>query len=114
MSTQPLSMTRIAIATAASLGMVMSVSSTAPNWLASLAPISSAHAQSGTPKGAGGPSAERGNKGKRGSSTDAGSSGSGQGGPSADSDAKGPKYGGGGSKPAPGTQGGKPAWAQEG
>ncbi len=114
MSTKPLSVTRIAIATAASLGMVMSVSSTAPNWLASLAPISSAHAQSGTPKGAGGPSAERGNKGKRGSSTDAGSSGSGQGGPSADSDAKGPKYGGGGSKPAPGTQGGKPAWAQEG
>lgn len=114
MSTKTLTLSKIAIATAASLGMAVSVSNIAPSWLAAIAPMPAAHAQSGTPKGQGGPGADRGSKGKHGSSTDSGSSGSGQGGPSDDSDAKGPKYGGGGSKPAPGTQGGKPAWAQEG
>ncbi|AKJ67543.1 hypothetical protein PATSB16_12780 [Pandoraea thiooxydans] len=114
MSIKTLPLSKIAIAAAASLGMALSISSSAPNWLASIAPVSSAHAQSGTSKGQGGPGADRGSKGKHGSSTEPGASGSGQGGPSSDSDAKGPKYGGGGSKPAPGTQGGKPAWAQEG
>src|SRR5512135_3649841 len=79
----------------------------------SISPIVAAHAQDGTPKGAGGPTGEHGQRGG-GAPSDVGGRGQGQGGPSGDSDAKGPKYGGEGSKPTEGTQGGKPVWAQEG
>ncbi len=96
-----------AIAVATALGIIASMGSAMPEWLASITPIAAAQAQDGS-KGAGGPSADR---GKKGSSS---GSGQGQGGPSADSDAKGPKYGGGAAAPTPGTQGGKPVWAQEG
>jgi len=103
----------IVIATAAALGLAVSAAGVAPKWLTPIAPIGIAHAQDGTPKGAGGPTGEHGQRGGK-APTDVGGKGQGQGGPSGDSDAKGPKYGGSGSAPVPGTQGGKPAWAQEG
>ncbi|MGA8049749.1 MAG: hypothetical protein WCA09_06185 [Burkholderiales bacterium] len=103
----------IVIATAAAFGLVVSAVGVAPKWLTSIAPVSIAFAQDGTPKGAGGPTGEHGQRGGQ-APTDVGGKGQGQGGPSGDSDAKGPKYGGAGSAPVPGTQGGKPVWAQEG
>ena len=103
----------IVIATAAALGLAVYTAGVTPKFLQSLSPIAAVHAQDGTPKGAGGPTGEHGQRGG-GAPSDAGGSGQGQGGPSSDSDAKGPKYGGEGSKPAAGTQGGKPVWAQEG
>jgi len=103
----------IVIATAAALGLAVSAVGVAPKWVSSISPVSVAFAQDGTPKGAGGPTGEHGQRGGK-APTDVGGKGQGQGGPSGDSDAKGPKYGGAGSAPVPGTQGGKPAWAQEG
>ena len=103
----------IVIATAAALGLAVSAVGVAPKWVSSISPVSVAFAQDGTPKGAGGPTGEHGQRGGK-APTDVGGKGQGQGGPSGDSDAKGPKYGGAGSAPVPGTQGGKPVWAQEG
>ncbi|HMA87974.1 MAG TPA: hypothetical protein VKP89_04440 [Burkholderiales bacterium] len=103
----------IVIATAAALGLAVYTAGVTPKFLQSLSPIVAAHAQDGTPKGAGGPTGEHGQRGG-GAPSDVGGRGQGQGGPSGDSDAKGPKYGGEGSKPTAGTQGGKPVWAQEG
>lgn len=104
---------RITIATVAVFGIAAGVLGGVRPWVDSISPMTAAHAEDGSAKGAGGPTGEHGARGSKASGGDTSSRGQGQAGPSADSDAKGPKFGGAGSKPESGSQGGKKTWSSQ-